>query len=97
MPAPLIQYNKANEYGSRMYSKLQALRAAKDAFLQEFGVLVLTKDGDGSQASHFTLTTTLYGTADTTVAKAFYDELNSLNAAVVGAEAAIDQAALKLG
>lgn len=59
----------------------------------EFLAMDQMKDGDGSQAAHFALVTSLYGTGSDAMSKALYDELNS----TIGNSAALKQFMAKIG
>lgn len=81
---------------------LEGRRVLNDAL----AVFATMKDGDGSQASHFTYATSKLGTDSDAKTKAAWDELNSVafklntvsgDPAVEAVGTAIDQANAKLG
>lgn len=85
MAAQHIIANHQNEIVRKAIRGLQQLREGKENVAQAFAAFDGLKDGDGSQAAHFDLMAVQCGItagdyADAnTAAKAFYDELNSVN------------------
>lgn len=85
------------QLGGQLQQALHEFNSGLDALNELFATMTQMKDGDGSQASHFTYAVSKFGFPDTTAAKAAYDELGSVlaklntDASVSNVHAAIGQ------
>lgn len=97
-----IYFNEASQYGRLVRRGLDQLENGVEQLNDVLANMVHMIDGDGSSATHFTEVVTRYGFADTTAAKAAWDELNSLmaklntDASVSSVNAAMLQAFAKM-
>jgi hypothetical protein len=73
-----IDFNHGSPHGSLLHSGLSGLENALANLNEIKATMQLMIDGDGSQAAHFTYATDKFGFASDAVAKAAWDELNSV-------------------
>lgn len=98
-----ISYTKGSPHGHLLAKALDDLRNGVNGLNLIFQTMNHMKDGDGSQAAHFTYASSMFGFPSDDVAKAAYDELNSLqaklntNSSVTDLNAAMLQAFHKFG
>lgn len=75
-----VNFNDALRHGSMLRQALNNLEHGLDQLNDAFAAMIQMKDGDGSQAAHFTEVQVKFGFESTAKAKEGYDELNSLQA-----------------
>ncbi len=104
-----LGYDENTEYGRKLSRFISLLQEALNSGNSILGIMNRMKDGDGSQAVHFDYLVSRFGfegvdtAAKQTVAKATFDELNSLmfklntDSSVSDVNAAIKQIGEKLG
>lgn len=98
MASTNIHFDDQKHHGRLLRSALHMLEGGLDALNDAFASMTHMKDGDGSQAAHFTELTSRFGFTTDAKAKDAYDELNSLqaklntNASVTDVNAALLQA-----
>lgn len=73
-----ILYNKGTQYGALLKAGLQGMEIAFDGLNNLKATMALMIDGDGSQDSHFTYLANQFGFDTPALAKAGWEELNSL-------------------
>lgn len=73
-----ILYNKGSQYGALLKAGLQGMETALDSLNKIKATMALMIDGDGSQDSHFAYIANQFGFETPALAKAGWDELNSV-------------------
>jgi hypothetical protein len=96
-----IHFNDTLSHGRLLRNLINDLEDGRDGLNQLIAATQLMIDGDGSQITHFDEVMTRFGFPSTTVAKAAWEELLSVqtkintNASVSNVLAALDQAFAK--
>jgi hypothetical protein len=97
-----IAFNDQLQHGRLLRRCLNGLEDGYENLLDVIDVMAQMLDGDGSAVGHFAYHVSKFGFADTTAAKACWDELQSLkgklsvNSSVTDVNAALLQAFAKL-
>lgn len=73
-----VQFDDQTQHGRILRRALSQLEDGLDLLNKIRDTMTMMVDGDGSQAAMFTEVVTRFGFANTTNAKAAWDELNSL-------------------
>jgi len=97
-----LYFSPQTEYGAKLRSALSTMESGFRALVDIRDCMTVMIDGDGSSATQFTEVQQRFGFVDTTVAKAAWDELNSVlaklqtDASVTSVNAALLQVFKKL-
>lgn len=78
MATTFVDYDKQTDVGRNITRGIQLVREGRDVLRDVLAVMLTMIDGDGSSATHFTRLKTEAGYESDAVAKASWDELNSL-------------------
>lgn len=73
-----LHFNDGTKYGSALRVCLAKLEQGKEGLRDIIGDIALMIDGDGGDPAHFAYATDKFGFASNVVAKAAWEELNSL-------------------
>lgn len=73
-----IQFNPGTQHGALLRSPLRKMEESLAEFQEIKGTMALMIDGDGSSPDHFAYIQEHFGFLNNDVAKAAWDELNSL-------------------
>lgn len=77
-----IAFNDGLPHGAMLRRALTNLELGQEGLVDILAAMVLMIDGDGSQVTHFDEVMTRFAFPSTTVAKAAYDELQSLRSKI---------------
>jgi len=72
-----LHFNDSLQYGRHLRRALQLSEEADDLLKDVRDIFIQMKDGDGSEASHFTEVTTRFGFVSDASSKAAFEELDS--------------------
>lgn len=104
MATTYIDFDPQTAIGRKLSRSLQMIREARDVLRDALATMATMVDGDGSDASHFTILTSEAGYPSNAVAKSSWNELQSLSYIINrpggqgdAAGAAITQACAKHG
>lgn len=77
-----IAFNDTLPHGRLLRHALASLEQGQEGLVDILAAMILMIDGDGSQVTHFDEVMSRFGFPSTTVAKAAYDELQSVKAKI---------------
>ncbi len=77
-----IAFSDSLPHGRMLRGALTGLEQGQEGLVDILAAMAMMVDGDGSQVTHFDEVMTRFAFPSTTVAKAAYDELNSLKAKI---------------
>lgn len=97
MAATFIDIDDQTSLGRQLVRAMQLLREGRESLTHALDHFTHMVDGDGTDAAHFALPVSEGVYPSNANAKASWDEIQSLNAVVENAEAAIMQACAKHG
>ena len=91
-----IHFDSGLQHGGMLRGALTRLENGRDDLLAVREVMIQMRDGDGSQAAHYTQVTIRFGFPNDATAKAAFEEIDSCCFSLNSAEAAMNQLFAKM-